>query len=250
MTITPEEIMAYVDGELDETARGRITMAALADMDLAERIAAERALRDRLKAHFAPIAEAPVPAAWVSAIRDASTPAEVIDLSAVRARKAAAQASGRAGWWRAPWAGAAIAASLVLGLFVGSQWQTGQGANNGEPILARNGALLASGDLAKALDTQLASAQDGAPVRMLGTFRRAGGDVCRAFAGPQASGIACHGASGWQLQHILPGSTPADTAYQQAGSNNAALMALAQGMAVGDPLSAAQEREAKAKGWR
>jgi hypothetical protein len=248
MTITTEEIMAYVDGEMDESARTRITLAALADGALAARIAAERALRDQLRAHFAPIAEAPVPAEWLTAIRSATAPAEVIDLAAVRARKAATQPSVRAGWWRSPWAGAAIAASLVLGVFAGSEWQSGQSADG--PILARNGALMASGDLAKTLDTQLASAQDGAPVRMLGTFRRAGGDVCRAFSGQQASGIACHDAGGWRLQHILPGSTPGSAAYQQAGSNNAALMTIAQGMAAGDPFGADQEREAKAKGWR
>ena len=57
MTITPEEIIAYVDGELEEGARNRITLAALVDIDLAERIAAERALRRQLQAHYAPLAE-------------------------------------------------------------------------------------------------------------------------------------------------------------------------------------------------
>ncbi|WP_068082944.1 anti-sigma factor family protein [Novosphingobium rosa] len=248
MTVTQEEIMAYVDGELDDATRGRVTLAALADLDLADRIAAERALRERLKAHFAPVVDEPVPAAWVESIRAATPPAPVINLAAERARRAAP-----APRWRTPaWAGAAMAACLAIGVFVGSQWHGGgQG-----PIVVEKGALVASGDLGRALDTQLASADGGgadghAPIRMLGTFHREGGDLCRVFAGAQASGIACHDGGQWQLQHVLPGSAPAEqTAYRQAGSQDGALMALAQTMAQGDPLDATQEKAAKDKGWR
>jgi hypothetical protein len=242
MTITQEEIMAYVDGELDEAARGRVTLAALADLDLADRIAAERALRERLKAHFAPVVDEPVPAAWVESIRAATPPAPVISLAAERARRAPAPR------WKAPaWVGAAMAACLAIGVFVGAQWHGGwQG-----PIVAEKGALVASGDLGRALDTQLASADGKAPIRMLGTFHREGGDLCRVFAGAQASGIACHDGGQWQLQHVLPGSAPAEQgAYRQAGSQDGDLMALAQSMAQGDPLDASQEKAAKAKGWR
>ena len=248
MTITPEEIMAYVDGELDEGARARITLAALTDIALADRIAAERALRNRLQAHYAPVADAPVPSPWVDSIGRATArpEPEVINLAAVRDRKAATLPLAQR-WWTNPWSGAAIAASLVLGVFVGTQWQGGQ---DGVPVIARDGALVASGDLARALDTQLASAQNGAPIRIMGTFRRSGGDVCRAFLGSQASGIACHAGSGWQLQHLLPGSARGDAAYQQAGAQDAELMAIAQGMAAGDSFDADQEREAKSKGWR
>ena len=248
MTISPEEIMAYVDGELDEAARGRITLAALSDMALADRIATERQLRDRLKAHFAPIAAAPLPQDWLETIRRATTaPDNVVNLAEARARKVdAALPAGRRAL-TAPWLGAAIAASLVLGVFVGQRWP---GAGDAVPITAHNGALLASGGLATALDSQLASAQESAPIRMLGTFRRAGGDVCRVFSGAQASGIACHASGQWQLQHILPGSSPATATYRQAGSRDAELMAIAQDMAAGAPLDAAGESAARAKGWR
>lgn len=248
MTISPEEIMAYVDGELGEATRARITLAALGDRELAERIAAERALRDRLSAHFAPVAEAPVPEAWLNTIRQATaaTP-RIVNIADARARKQASAKPAGQRAWTAPWAATAIAASLVLGVFVGQRWQTESSTG---PITARNGALLAAGGLARALDTQLASAQDGAPIRMLGTFHRSGGDLCRVFSGAQASGIACHANGQWQLQHVLPGSAPSAAAYQQAGSGNAELMAIAQDMTAGTPLNADEEREAKAKGWR
>lgn len=233
MTISAEEIAAYVDGELDEAARGRIMLAALADMELADRIAAQRALRETLKAHFAPVAAAPVPDAWAQMIRQEIAPsAKVVSLADARKRRFA----------MAPWMGMAVAASLALGVFVGTRLQQG-------PIVERDGALVASGDLAHALDTQLASAQGDAPVQMLGTFRRSGGDLCRVFSGAAAAGIACHSNEGWQLQHVVPGVQAQASAYRQAGSGQAKLMALAQEMAAGDPLDAAQESAARSGHW-
>ncbi|MDE1916014.1 MAG: anti-sigma factor [Sphingomonadales bacterium] len=247
--MTDEEIMAYVDGELEEEARGRVTLAALGDPDLAERIAAQRALRDRLSAHFAPIAQAPVPPEWARLIRQKTTPepprvAQVVDLAAARAARQPKQ-SGQTTQGRA-WVSAAMAACLAIGVFAGTQWH---GRDTG-PISVKDGALVASGALGHALDTQLASAQGSGSIRMLGTFRRESGDVCRVFSGQQASGIACHDKGQWQLQHVLPGSQPEAGDYRQAGSADAELMGLAQSMAKGDPLDAQQEQAAKAKGWQ
>lgn len=241
MTITRADIMAYVDGEADTGQSSRIAAAALADPDLARTIAAERALRETLKAHYAPVTEEPLPAQWIEKIRAASgQSADVVDLASARERKARDPAP----WWRNPWAGAAIAASLVLGLFAGSQWRASA------PIEVHGGALVASGDLARSLDTRLASAGDAAPFRLLGTFRGSGGKVCRAFSGSEASGIACHEKGGWQLRHVLPGTTPSATQYRQAGSHDAELMALAQAMAASELFDMTQERDAMARGWR
>lgn len=248
MSVSREEIMAYVDGELDETTRARITMAALSDLDLADQIAQERALREKLQGHFAPVIKEPVPAAWEAQIRAATPPAPVIDLAAVRRKKAEeakAAAKPKVPLMQQKWFGGAIAAALVLGLVGGGRLMRSEG-----PIADHNGTLMASGDLAHALDTQLASAQDGAATRMIATFRNGDGNLCRAFSGASASGIACHGEDGWKLQHVMPGTSAQTSAYRQAGSGDGELMALAQGMAKGDPLDPAQEAQAKAKGWR
>ncbi|EGD59680.1 anti-sigma factor [Novosphingobium nitrogenifigens DSM 19370] len=241
MTVTPEEIMAYVDDELDTPARERVTLAALADPALAERIAAERAVRDSLRAHFAKVDDEPLPAEWVAMIRSSDAPtaptAQVHSLDEARARRTPA--------WRQPvWFGAAIAASLVLGLFAGTR------ITSPGPIVTRGGALVAGGELAGALDHQLASANAGAPVQILGSFRRGDGSLCRVFSGRAASGIACRAQDAWQLQHVLPGTQETGTAYRQAGSAQAELMELAQQMATGDPLDAAQEQAAMNEGWR
>lgn len=239
MTHSEETIMAYVDGELDPAAHDAIATAALTDGDLADRIAAQRALRERLRTHFAPVTAEPVPEAWIDTIRAGTTPATVIDLAQARA----ARAAPRPVWTRA-WVGGALAASLVMGLFIGTRI-----APSG-PIVAQGGALLASGDLAHTLDTRLASTQGESPIRILASFRRDDGTLCRAFSGAAASGIACHDGAAWRLQHVLPGTTPGAGAYRQAASPDGALMALAQTMAAGDPLDAAQERAAMAEGWR
>ncbi|MBB3955301.1 anti-sigma factor [Novosphingobium sediminicola] len=254
MSISREEIMAYVDGEIDEAARERITLAALGDLDLAEAIARERALRERLQGHFAGVAQEPVPPAWEAMIRAAAPvaepapavmPAPVIDLAQVRRRKAeeAKAAQPKIPLSQRKWFGGAIAAALVMGLFLGGQMMGREG-----PITAKDGALLASGDLAHALDRQLA-ADDGA-TRMIATFRRGDGTLCRAFSGASASGVACHGGDGWRLEHVMPGSGASGAQYRQAGSADGAVMAIAQDMAVGEPLDVAQEKAAKDKGWR
>lgn len=246
MTVSDEELAAFIDGECDAAATARIEQAAQADPSLAARIGAERALRERLRSSFAPVLTEAVPPQWEAMIRAAAEPAAapVIDLAAVRAQRAEASRPSRAPIWRQAWIGGAMAASLVLGLFLGGV------QNGGIPIAAENGALVAKGQLAEALDTQLASAQSGKALRMLATFRSSDGALCRAFSGATASGIACHSADGWQLRHILPG-TPADTTqYRQAGSADAELMAIAQQMASGDPFDASQEAQARKNRWR
>jgi hypothetical protein len=239
MTVSSEQIIAFVDGELDESEHARIAAAAQRDDALAARITAERALRDQLRAHFAPVEHEPLPEAWITMIGVATgeratgkrttdgTSADVISLDAARARRS------RAPIPRQAWIGAAIAAGLVIALFAGQP---------------RRPAMPAQ--LAQALDTQLASAQDGAPIRILGTFRRPDGNLCRVYAGEAASGIACRDHGGWHIAQDRPGAKPARGAYRQAASDQAALMEQAQAMMAGVPFDAAQERAARDHGWQ
>jgi hypothetical protein len=234
MTVSSEDIIAYVDGELGEVDSARIAAAARHDGALAARIAAERALRERLRGHFAPVEHEALPEAWIAAISNATgrTSADIISLDAVRARRARPSIPRRI-WIGRAWVGTAIAASLVIAVVAGQPHR---------PAIPA--------PLAQALDTQLASAQDGAPIRMLGTFRRQDGNVCRVYAGHAASGIACRDRGGWRIEQALPGAKPAPGAYRQAASEQAALMAQAQAMMAGDPFDAAQERTARDHGWQ
>src|SRR3546814_3709534 len=79
-----------------------------------------------------------------------------------------------------------MAASLVLGLAVG------QNMGGSGPVAISGGTIVAQGELAKALDRQLASAQAmGLPTRIGLSFRSKEGSICRTFAGQAMSGIAC-----------------------------------------------------------
>lgn len=235
MSIDPEMLMAYVDGELDPIAAKRVERAAEADPALAEEIARHRRMRARLRSAFDPVAAMPPSETLVAMLRASG---KVIDIAAAPAKRDRSLPR----WLPA---GGAVAAALALGLVIGRGLPQA-----GEPFALRDGTLVARGEIAKALDTQLASARPaGENIRIVVTFRGADGDYCRAFeAGAQAA-IACRREGGWQIQSLRAASGNATTEYRQAGSASAALMAEAQDMMAGDPLDAADERAAIDAGW-
>ncbi|MDT8759626.1 hypothetical protein MZO42_13050 [Sphingomonas psychrotolerans] len=235
MSIDPEMLMAYVDGELDLLAAKRVERAAEADPTLAEEIARQRRLRARLRSAFDSVESAPPPDALVAMLR---APGNVTDIAAARAKRKRTLPR----WLPA---GGAVAAALALGLVIGRGLP-----QSGEPFAMRDGALVARGETAKALDTRLAAAQPaGKDIRIIVTFRRSDGDYCRAFETGTQAAIACRGDRRWQIQSLRAASGSAGTQYRQAGSESAALMAEAQDMMAGDPLDATGERAAIAAGW-
>jgi hypothetical protein len=186
---------------------------------LAQQVEAERRLRALLKARFDPIAEAPVPERLEQAVQEGAT---VVPLPK------------RRGWAAPQWA--AIAATLVLGLLLGRQLQPER-----DP-------LLATGPLAQALETQLASAQaPDAPVRIGLTFKAHDGAWCRTFEQRTLDGIACRDGGQWRVRQIMAGPAQA-TEYRQAGSG--AIAAAAQEMAADAPLDAAGERAVVSGDWK
>jgi anti-sigma factor RsiW len=234
MSIDPEMLMAYVDGELDPIAAKRIERAAEGDPALAGEIARHRQMHARLRSAFDPVASAPPSDALVAMLRDSG---KVIDIAGARAR-------GRALPRWLP-AGGAVAAALALGLVIG------RGLPQPEGLFAtHDGTLVARGETAQALDAQLASAQAaGAPIRVLVTFRRTDGDYCRAFETREQAAIACRRGDDWRVQSLRAAGGSAATEYRQAGSASAALMAEAQDLMAGEPLDAAAEQAAIAAHW-
>lgn len=223
-------LIAWVDGELDEVTRRRVDRAVAEDPALAERLEMHRRLRERLSGHYAPIEAEPVPAGMRALLEES---AKVVPL----ARPAVPR-------WRNWGVGGAIAASLVLGLGIGHL----SGGPAG-PVAVKNGAMVAQGELASALDTQLASAQEGAPIRIGLSFQRKGGGWCRSFEGQAVSGVACREGEGWQVQQLVPGAGQG-TDYRQASSGDARIMATVDALMEGAPVGVAQEKAAKERGWR
>lgn len=232
MTITPELLAAYADGELDAQAAREIEAQIAGDPELQATLATHRALRTRLAAHFAPIADQPVPHQLVEAVTGSGSEAEVIDFAAEARKRRPAPAPRR--WGRI--AGPALAASLVLALVGINLLPTGD---------------YAQGNLAQALDSQLAATQKSdAPVRILLSFRDKDGTYCRGFAGKVRSGIACRDDRGWRLRKLFGGGEGGTTEYRQAGNPNMAVMVAIEDMAAGPALAAAEEETAARQGWR
>lgn len=238
MTIDPEMIAAYADGELGPEEAAQVEAAMLADPAIAAQVEAHLALRDQLRAHYRPLVDAPVPDRFMAML----TPADnVIDFASARLAKAEKTPPPRMRWMM----GGAIAASLALGLVLGTQ------IPNGGSIRTQDGRMVASGALDKALTTQLASAQDGKDVRILLTFKVKDGRYCRGFEEAGAAGIACHNGTGWAIERMQasdfrPGSS---SDYRQAGSAAGAIMEAAQNMALDGALDPDSEQAARDKVW-
>jgi len=229
MTVTPEQLAAYADGELDELTAARVRREIEADPALSEQLAKMQTLRAALSARFDPILAQPIPERLTQPIVDA---AKVVDLGAVRAAKQSL-------WQRREFrfgAGAAIAASLVVAVLIGGR--------GGPP------AGYADAQLASALDATLSGQTSPSGTRMLISFRDSAGQACRGYAGKQASGIACRDDRGWKLKMRGGAGQAQSTEYRQAGSEDAAIMAAAQDLAAGPALDAAGEEAARQSGWK
>jgi hypothetical protein len=225
MTVTPEELAAFADGELAEPRRSQIAAEIAQDGALAAEVERHRALKDRLGAHFAPILDQPVPEELKALLVGGK--AKVADLTAARQRRA----FPRWGWVAAP----ALAASLALAVFLPGGTSEGY----------------AGSELAAVLDDRLVAQQGGdEPVRVLLSFRDEAGAYCRAFTGAEQGGIACRDQTGWQLRFETEGADGQGTDYRMAGADPAELLERAQDMAVGAALNSSQEEAAKAAGWR
>lgn len=242
MTIDPEMLAAYADGELGPEDVALVEAAMAADPALAEDVAAHRALRATLSAHFAPILDMPVP----DRLTEALTPRDnVVDLAEARKKKAQEDVPERPPLRKGWIMGGALAASLALGLVIGGR--TDPGSN----VITRDGQLIASGVLDKALTKQLASAQEDAPTQILVSFKAKDGRYCRGFAQGAMMGIACRTGDGWLIERTQAfGSKEVQGGYRQAGSAGRDLMAAAQDMAASDALDERGEKVARDAGWR
>jgi hypothetical protein len=242
----PEEtLMAYVDGELDASARKQVEIAIAEDPEMARRVARHQALRDRLRSSFATVLDEPVPQRLVSLVRTAATgprQPQVLQFP----RRPAVQRS-----WR-QWG--SLAAGFVLGALV---WQfTGRLYYSG-PISESHGQLVAAGALAQALTGQLAAQQDASAAAQIGiSFRSKRGDYCRTFLlrdTTGAAGLACRQNDQWTVQVLAHTDAPIQSPgqYRQAASSvpPAVLRAVDDSIA-GEPLDSVAESQARADGWR
>jgi hypothetical protein len=230
--IDDDLLMAYADGELDELNRARVERALAEDAELRARLEQQHRLRATLTAHYGPAIEEEVPERLRALLET-----NVVAFAASPARPA-----------RPTWRNfAALAATLVLGLALGRTLLVPAAG----PIGVDNGALVARGPLADALETQLASAQSlDAATRIGLSFAATDGRLCRTFDTTSVSGLACRGEAGWQLMMTAAGTQRPRGDYRQAGSGSPLVAQAAQEMMAGEALDAEAERRARDSGWR
>lgn len=235
------DFYAWLDGELDEPAAAAMAARVAADPELGQLAEQHRSLGARLHGAFDPVAAAPVPAALAEAARP---PGELIDLAAARERKR--------GWTGGGWGrqAAAMAASLAIGLLAGRTLFAERDIAPLAPVAVAGGQLVAASALNDALSTALASTPAATGPRIALTFRDRSGTICRSFVDGAASGLACRDGAAWQLRGLFQAPEGQGGAYRMAAGPDPALAALVDAEIDGDPLDAASEAAAKAKGWR
>ena len=252
MIITDEILMAYVDDELDAEARAAVETAIAESPELARRVARQQELRRQLRGAFDSVLKEPVPDRLVDTARRAPAgrrDATVTDLDQAREKKSE-RATRRWSW--PEWS--TMAASVVLGAVLS---QTMMRPFTSEPIVARDGRLLAQDVLARALSNQLSADQSAdARVAMGLSFRSKDGGYCRTFVlrdGRGLAGIACREDETWPVEVVIPGTARATqgSEYAMAGSElPVALLKEIEERIDGEPLDAAGEAAARRNHWR
>jgi hypothetical protein len=257
MTMPNETLMAYVDGELDPSATAEVERALRADPELAARAARYRDLRTRLESAYAPELAEPVPERLLSALR--TPPRTVVSVHDARAARKAAPAGRRdARWTGMRWTGVrltSMAAGVLLALGAGLLvWRDSQSVM----IRAADGALVASGALARGLSDQLSGDPMSSSKVTTGlSFLAKSGDYCRTFSiahGAEGAGLACRRNDLWRIAVLAQpasGAAGNGSPYRTASSGlpPAVLSAVQDGIA-GDPLDRAAEIAARGRGWR
>lgn len=236
MSITPEQLAAFADGELTGEEEARIAAAVAADEDLARQVERHRALKARLSEHFAPILEQEIAPNFKDMLSTGTETgptgtAKVIDFAPAREKREARRIVPAWGW-----GGGAIAAALAAAL----AFTVSDSARPG----------YANAQLASALDTQLVATQaSDAETRILLSFRNGEGEICRAYSAADASGIACRDSDGWRQQVETGGDERPQGEFRMAGSATE-ILATAQDIAAGPALTAEEEAAALERGWR
>ncbi len=230
--ISEEMLVAYADGELDEISLRRVERRLAEDDALAARLAAHRRVAASLDREFGSLAQEQVPERFRMLLE------ESVRTVSIAPPPVAAPRPQR-------WVPFALAASLALGLLVGH----GLHADDA-PIRVQGAHMIAQGALAKALDTQLASAQPADAETRIGlSFRRKDGNWCRSFTGGALAGVACRSGSQWRLEQVLPGQRE-EGAYRQASSGDPRIVATVEELMADAPADAAAEMRARDSDWQ
>lgn len=227
-----EKFFAWLDGELTPAEAAEMEAKVASDPQLRQLAEQHRALGAELRGAFDPVATAPVPERLGTMLRPSG---QVIDFAAAKRTR---RFPSFAQW-------AAMAATLALGIFVGTMVPERGSA----PLAIQGGKIYAAAALNQALDAELASAPTG-NVRIGVTFRDSAGQICRSFTQPAASGLACRENGRWKLKGLFAAPEGQSSDYRMAAGLDPNLAALVDSSMAGEPFDAAQEKAARTRGWK
>ena len=239
---TPEEIMAYADGELDGEHAKRVEQAVAADPVLRAELEYHRRTRAAAREAFDRMARAPM-SPGLTQLAGA--------LTAPRHPTAWAAAPRSAGEARRIWAPLALPAALAAALGIGVISTALVTASNDDLIDWRNGPS-AGTQLARVLDRTPSGEASGANdrrVTVVGSFAASDGRLCRQFElSGSADGVACRKNGGWSIIALAqrPGGSGS---YQAAGGQDPVAIAVA-GLKPGARIEGAEEKALIDRKWK
>lgn len=232
-----EKFFAWLDGELSGIEADEVEARVAADPQLRKLAEQHRAFGARLKGAFEPIAAEPVS---LAAYAPAAANSNVLGIAEARV--------GRSGYsTRRFWAQAAsIALVFAIGAVTGGTLFKGPAS----PIAPNGGRLVAAASLKDALSTQLASVPVQSGPRVGLTFRDQSGSICRSFTVEAASGLACLEQGDWRVRGVFQGPEGQSADYRMAAGADPRLAELIESSIAGEPFDAAQELQARQRGWK
>jgi hypothetical protein len=248
MSPTREELCSFIDGELAPFEMAKVAEMIERSPELQRYVEDQEHLRQRLHTAFSTLMEAPIPERLLESARNAPV--------SFRARinewlnRRAGTSAGSVVRFAVP------TTAMVLGLFIGIGVERQSAGSSDLVATPAAGQVMAQAQLARALDTQLASepASGGAPSIGV-SFRSKSGQDCRTFevAGATAStdGVACRHNGTWMVGALVTTAHAPNSAYQLAGSEMpGAIRDTVAETIAGEPFDAAAERRARDSGWK
>jgi hypothetical protein len=247
MSPTKEELYSFIDGELAVSEMAKVAAMVDRSPELQRDVEEQEQLRQRLHSAFAALMEAPIPERLLDSARNAPLSFRA-RMSEWLSRHSATSAGSVLRL-------AVPATALVLGLFIGIGVE--RQSTSGTDLIATPtaGQVVAQAQLARALDSQLASEQTSGGPRVEVSFRSKNGQDCRTFevagATSSADGVACRNNGRWLVGALVTTAHTSNSAYQLAGSEMPeAIRNTVADMIAGEPFDAVAERQARDRGWK
>ncbi|MDP3740440.1 MAG: hypothetical protein Q8R02_23840 [Hyphomonadaceae bacterium] len=239
---TPEELMAYADGQLDDAHAQRVEHAIAAFPELRAAVDDHRRTRAAAREAFDEMAKAPM-SPGLAALSNS--------LAAPRSPAAWASNPRSAGKWRKQFAVGAWPAAAAACLFGGVISGALLTASNDDVIRWRGGPSAGS-MLAQVLEkspSETASARGEGQAIVVASFTSGDGRFCRQFEiGGAADGVACRGADGWSILALAkrPGGAGS---FGTAGGEDPVGLAVA-GLDPGPRIEGEAEQRLIDRGWK